>query len=99
MSNKVNKAITELLDFNYKNIYYLSHTVLERQKMVIMFNLIFEKNLEALNNNDQTKRIFDIYINSMDPSYISSNTKERIVIDYIAGMTDDYLLKEYELLK
>jgi len=23
------------------------------------------------------------------------NTSERIVIDYIAGMTDDYCLKEY----
>ena len=31
----------------------------------------------------------------MSSNYKNNNTKERIVIDYIAGMTDDYFLKEY----
>ena len=31
----------------------------------------------------------------MSDEYKNNNSKERIVIDYIAGMTDDYTLKEY----
>ena len=32
----------------------------------------------------------------MVEKYKQNNTKERIVIDYIAGMTDDFFLREYE---
>ena len=32
----------------------------------------------------------------MCKEYFNNNTKERIVLDYIAGMTDDYFLNEYE---
>ena len=35
----------------------------------------------------------------MSLEYKTNNTKERIVIDYIAGMTDDFFLKEYAKLK
>ena len=31
----------------------------------------------------------------MTEEYKNNTTKERIVIDYIAGMTDDYFTKEY----
>ena len=31
----------------------------------------------------------------MDESYLNSTTDERKVIDYIAGMTDDFIVREY----
>lgn len=31
----------------------------------------------------------------MSEEYKNNNSKERIVIDYIAGMTDDYCVNEY----
>ena len=37
---------------------------------------------------------FSVYLNNMSIEY-KKNSNERIVIDYIAGMTDDYTLKEY----
>ena len=35
----------------------------------------------------------------MEEKYINNNSNERIVIDYIAGMTDDYFIKVYKQLK
>ena len=32
----------------------------------------------------------------MSEKYLKNTTKERIVIDYIAGMTDDYFIREYK---
>ena len=41
--------------------------------------------------------IFTSYLNNMDEIYLQ-NTLERIVIDYIAGMTDDYFISQYNLI-
>ena len=35
----------------------------------------------------------------MTEEYINNNTKARIIIDYIAGMTDNYFLNEFNILK
>jgi len=32
----------------------------------------------------------------MDSDYLNNNTNVRKVIDYIAGMTDDYFLKQHD---
>jgi len=35
-------------------------------------------------------------LNNMCEDYKNNNTKARIVIDYMSGMTDDFFLKEYK---
>ena len=35
----------------------------------------------------------------MSDDYKSNTTHERMVIDYIAGMTDDFFLREYDRIK
>ena len=35
----------------------------------------------------------------MSNEYKENTKKERIVIDFIAGMTDDYFMREYKKLK
>ena len=32
----------------------------------------------------------------MESLYLLKNTKERIVLDYIAGMTDEYFQRQYQ---
>ena len=34
----------------------------------------------------------------MSPSYIKNNTPERIVLDYVSGMTDDYFNEQFAKL-
>lgn len=94
LSNDVYKAISDLKDFNYKNIYAKAYTVEEKSMLKTMLNTLYETYMSDLENNNQDSNIIKSYLNNMSIEY-KKNSNERIVIDYIAGMTDDYTLKEY----
>lgn len=96
LSKEVFDAMNELKSFNYKFIYYKSNSSEDLVNAENMFKTLFEKNLEYLRNNDTTKDIFKVFLNEMDEDYIKSNSKERIVIDYIAGMTDEFFASQYK---
>jgi dGTPase len=95
MSKEVNTAMCDLQKFNYENIYYKAITSEQRKSYKHMMDVVFYKNLEFLNNNDFSKNIFKVFLDDMTDDYKNSNSNERIVIDYIAGMTDDYFINEY----
>ena len=95
ISPQIFKAIVELKKYNYENIYYKAYTDEERNKLKLMLNTLFTKYLDDLNKNNVKSNIIKSYLNNMSEEYKNENSKERIVIDYIAGMTDDYCLNEY----
>ena len=64
-----------------------------------MFETVFNGCLEQLKIGDKKALIYVNFINNMSGDYLSKNSNERIVIDYISGMTDDYFIKEYNLIK
>lgn len=95
MSKEINIAMSDLQRFNYENIYYKAITVEQRKQYKEMMETVFYKNLDYLKNNSKEQNIFKVFLDEMDENYIKNNTDTRIVIDYIAGMTDDYFIKEY----
>lgn len=95
LSNKVYKALNDLQKFNYDNIYYKAHTKEELENYEKMFRKLFDYYVNALDNNISCD-INEIYLNDMDEDYKKSNTNARIVIDYLAGMTDNFFIKRYE---
>ena len=95
MSNRVYQAIVDLKDFNSREIYNKANTEDEINHFKEMFEALFEYNLNALKARDYDAPIYRVYLDSMDKSYVNNNSPERIVIDYIAGMTDEYFTKEY----
>ena len=95
MSKEVMQALNDLQKFNYENIYYKVLTKEQRENHKKMFEIVFETNLQYLKENKEETNIYKIYLNDMTEEYKNKTTKERIVIDYIAGMTDDYFTKEY----
>lgn len=96
LSDKVYNSINKLKDFNYQNIY--SNALSEEELLEIKkkFNVLFNKYLDDLNNNNEDSLIISKYLNNMNEEYRKNNSNERIVIDYIAGMTDDYFNKQYQ---
>ena len=96
VSNKVFNAIKKLKTFNYTNIYNKCHTKEELDNFELMFNTLYEKLLDILYKEDKNHNIYTNYLNNMSEKYLKNTTKERIVIDYIAGMTDDYFIREYK---
>jgi len=61
-----------------------------------MFATLFDKYINDLNREDGNSSIYTDFLNDMNYNYKQSNKKEKIVLDFIAGMTDDYFNKEYE---
>ena len=98
LSDDVYNAIVELKKFNYENIYHKAYTKDEEDTIEKMFRVLFTKYLKDLNNHDENATIYKNYLKNMSEEYQNNNSFERIVIDYMAGMTDDYLIKQYERL-
>ena len=98
LSDKVYNTLNDLIKFNYENIYYLANTQDELNEYEFMFKVIFKKCIYILENKLENNNIYKLFLNNMNEEY-KKNSNARIVIDYIAGMTDDYFKTEYNILK
>lgn len=94
LSSEIYDAIKELKKFNYENIYYKAYTKEEKEQIEIMFNTLFAKYMLDLEHHNEDSLIYKSYLNNMCDEY-KENKNERIVIDYIAGMTDEYFVRQY----
>ena len=95
MSDNVFKALKELKKFNYEHIYSKSNTKEMLDLYEDMFRKVFKQCLNDIKTNNREGHIFTIFLNDMDKEYLDNTTDERKVIDYIAGMTDDFIVSEY----
>lgn len=93
LSDEVFDALIALKKFNYKNIYELSYSSLNKESLEDDFRNLFNKYIEDQITNNIESDIISSYLNNMSEEY-RKNSKERIAIDYIAGMTDSYFVKE-----
>lgn len=96
LSKKVFNALHELIEFNYKNIYQKANTNRELEDYKIKFNKLFDLYLKHITQNKTNEDIYTLYLNDMHSSYTLNNTPERIVIDYLAGMTDNFFDYQYQ---
>ena len=63
-----------------------------------MFNDIYKSYLIDLETNNINSSICKVFLNEMNEEYKNNTSNERIVIDYISGMTDDFFVNEYNKL-
>ena len=96
VSDEVFDAIKELKKFNYEFIYAKAHSAEMIKNYENMFETLFDKLLDVIKNKEKNHNIYRKYLKKMTKEYLENTTDERKVIDYIAGMTDEYFLKEYK---
>lgn len=94
LSDKVLESIVALKKFNYKNIYYKANSDEDIAYYTKVFNELFIYYRDNINNPDCS--INTVFLRSMNEKYLENTSIERKVIDYLAGMTDDYIIREYE---
>ena len=97
MSDRIYNAIEELKKFNYENIYKKANTKEQLEYYNLVFNEVFEYYLKNINDKDND--INKIFLDNMCDEYNKNTNDVRKVIDYIAGMTDDFIIKEYNKIK
>ena len=95
MSDKIYQNLQELMKFNYKRIYNQANSKEQLEKYYDMFELLLLKYVEDINTNNYNSNIYKVFLNDMNDEYKKTNPY-RIAIDFIAGMTDDYFMSEYE---
>ena len=94
LSSNIFNALNKLLKFNYENIYLKANSEEQINKYKDMFEALFNVYKTHLKNNKTDEDIYTLFINDMS-SFYKKNTENRIIIDYIAGMTDDFFISQY----
>ena len=96
MSEHIYNTLQELIEFNYKNIYFKVNTKNQLNKIEKMFNELFELYYKQIINDEKDEEIYTIFLNGMSNEYLNKTTPARKVLDYIAGMTDNFFIEQYK---
>lgn len=95
MSDEVFQAIVKLKKFNNEKIYSKANSEERLLLYEDMFRKVFNKCLHDIKTNNLNGHIYTIFLEDMSEEYLNHTSDERKVIDYIAGMTDDFIVSEY----
>lgn len=87
MSLEVSEATMELREYMFKNVYENPLAKGEEEKAIHMITNLFEY------YSDHIDCLPKKYLENM---YSRNDSKEQIICDYIAGMTDSYAVKKFE---
>jgi dGTPase len=93
-SREVGEALKRLKEFNQENIYTNEKVKGQAQKVELMFELLFERYVNDLENGNETSDIYREFLEGMSSEYKENSLSAEIVRDFIAGMTDDYFLAQ-----
>ena len=95
-SDKIFEALMKLKDWNYKYIYASSEANKHQQLVEELFYELYHCYLKKVEQYDENKKLTQSEKNLYDfvkEIYDLTNVK-RTIVDYIAGQTDQYFLKE-----
>lgn len=87
MSDPVGKAMSDLRRFMFENVYFNPRAKGEEEKAVHMIQQLFEYYIK---HPDRLPEQFQRVLAE------SKSSREQIVCDYIAGMTDSYAVKKFQ---
>ncbi len=96
MSDQVYTALVQLKKFNFDNIYSKANTLEDLKRYEKMFRSLFYKYKKDIELANQKSTIYITFLEGMSKNYLENTTDNRKIIDFLAGMTDDYLKKCYE---
>lgn len=94
LSDEIYNAIKELMKFNYQNIYYKTMTKQQESYYKEGMKNIFKAYKRILQNEEKNNEIYKVFLDNQNEEYLKNNSKERKIIDFIAGMTDDYFMNQ-----
>ena len=93
-SPEISDALKLLKEFNFKHIYMNPKIKKHLGTIKKLFEMLFEKYLNDLENENHSSVIFTRFLKDMSENYLNNHSKEEIVRDFVAGMTDQYFLRQ-----
>ena len=98
MSSVAFQNLKKLKKFNYEYIYSQANSKDTLEKWQQMMKKLFNSALKDLQEEKETSDIYIYFYKYMNDDYKKNTSKERVVIDYISGMTDRFFLTSCEKL-
>jgi dGTPase len=95
-SSEVAAAHAELKSFNYRRIYLHPSIKTEYDKIRAVFHTLFEQYLEDLLRKRVDSPLVTGFLAELDPAYRQGLPPAAVVRNFIAGMTDEYLLRRFK---
>jgi len=96
-SPEVFKALQGLRAFNYAKIYSNPAIKTQEHKVADMFKRLYEKYLGDIRRKDKVSFVYRYWLR-MNARYRRATTPGRAVVDFIAGMTDDFFNNQFVTL-
>ena len=93
-SDRVFVALKKLLEFNYKHIYNSPKKAENEEKSTQMFIMLYQKYLKDIEG--KVGDIYNLYYSAMNEDYTKSNKCGKIVVDFMAGMTDKFFIDQFQ---
>ena len=93
-SPEISDALKLLKEFNFKHIYMNPKIKKHLGTIKKLFEMLFEKYLNDLENENHSSVIFTRFLKDMSENYLINHSKEEMVRDFVAGMTDQYFLRQ-----
>lgn len=94
LSDKVYHALFSLKKFNGEHIYSKSMSANDIAYYREGMNKIYHLYLNDIQGKNTSSIIYRLFLDSQSSRYLSSTSDKRMVIDFIAGMTDDMFIRE-----
>jgi len=93
-SQPVSEALKELKEFNLKNIYLNPQIKPDQSGIKHLFQVLYDRYVSDLEKGEESSIIFSEYLNDMSAAYVAGLSPPKIARDFIAGMTDQFFLKQ-----
>ena len=97
-SPEVAESLRELKEFNYERIYLNPEMKRGFDKIKVCYEVMFAEFLDQITAEKRQATVFIEFLDRMDSVYWEANSPAAMVRDFIAGMTDDYFLRQAGLL-
>jgi dGTPase len=95
-STPVHEALDILLQFNNQAIYKNPLKQTEDRKIEGIFRYLYDLYLNQVKTGDERYGIVRWAQSDINREYMQQNSAERIVVDYISGMTDAYFNRQFQ---
>lgn len=93
-SREVSEALRRQKAFNMEHIYLNPKIKNHWSTIKSLFTILFERYLEDIENENRASVIFTGFLEDMSNVYTGNHTNVEIVRDFMAGMTDQYFLRQ-----
>ena len=97
-SAEIAAVLLELKTFNYERIYKNPAFKPDFKRIHLCYEQLFDFYIGQLAHDPASSEVGRSFLHSMSDTYINSHPPAAIVRDYLAGMTDDFFLRQAKAL-